>query len=231
VRKVIKHYSKGKKSPPRETEDDSTSEEAEPTPKVSKTMRRSKGGHSEQHGGHYFQSSAPEPERRTESRGDRGHQGGRSKQPDRRPSGDHGNGTIVPSHLRERPVNQDGRPVPPYNNSCFWCSTRYTNGLTIERHSKDCPSRKQNIRSCRGCHKDFKCSSNSPYMSRDYVRHICNCEHLRCRYCTTRNHHDVMVCPTKLGGCIGRNEICSCKSGHVRGFCPFDKDIPQWLRK
>ncbi len=137
---------------------------------------------------------------------------------------------IIASHLRKCPINKAGRPEPPNNNSCFWCSTEYTNGLTIRGHQEMCPSRKRQVRACRGCHKEFKCPNSPPFMSTEYVRHICNCSHLRCRTCTVDNHHDVMVCPAKHDGCAYRGQASSCRTGHMRGFCKWDKELTHWLR-
>jgi hypothetical protein len=137
---------------------------------------------------------------------------------------------IIASHLRKRPINKAGRPEPPNNNSCFWCSTEYTNGLTIRGHQQVCPSRKRQVRACRGCHKEFKCPESPPFMSTEYVRHICSCSHLRCRTCTVDNHHDVMVCPAKHDACASKGQASSCRTGHMRGFCKWDKELTHWLR-
>lgn len=139
--------------------------------------------------------------------------------------------TVIASHLRKRPVDKSGNPEPPYHASCFWCSTRYINGLTIIQHHKYCPSRISQIRACRGCHKEFQCLKEPPWMSEDYVRHICHCPHLRCRSCDSPdNKHDAMVCPRKTNGCVMRGQTSDCSTGHIRGFCSWDKKIARWLR-
>ena len=138
------------------------------------------------------------------------------------------NSAVIPSHLRKRPVSDRGRPVPPENNSCFWCSTPFVGRVTVENHMRECPSRTHHIKSCRGCHKEFHVSRNPPFMSEEYVRHICHCPHLRCRKCDRDNHHDLMLCPK--ANCVCQTGFPRCTNGHLRGMCDYDTRLPGWLR-
>ena len=192
-------------------------------------------------GGKYYQNVGPESVVSKEQRTSRerplfqrpspkkDHDRRRNRPKDREPPQNYpSSGSIIPSHLRKRPQSPNGRPVPPVNNSCFWCSTPFDTRLNNERHLQNCPSRTQNTKSCRGCHQDFRVKSTPPFLSEEYVRHICGCKYLRCRKCDVNNHHDVMVCPrSKCAKRNGNNR--GCKVGHITGFCDYDDRISGWL--
>jgi hypothetical protein len=114
------------------------------------------------------------------------------------------------------------RAMPPKKNTCFWCSMDL-DPADANAHLRNCVSRTHGIKKCRGCQKEFKISSDAPWLSADYVKHICHCDRLRCSRCPGQ-FHDSMVCPKSK---CDRNTV-TCTSGHARNFCDYDSQIPGW---
>jgi hypothetical protein len=122
------------------------------------------------------------------------------------------------SRDRHQPPTGKARPQP--TNSCYWCGELLA--TTAFDHFSTCISRTHNSKKCRGCHKVFYTGTSPPWLSEDYVRHICYCDRLRCTRCPGEKH-DTMVCPKTR---CTRN----CPTNHLRGFCDFGDRLATWRR-